>query len=218
MVSAIRLIDRLSGWVGKAFAWCILIMSFGVGFEVFSRYLLNAPTGWAYDLSYMMYGTLFMMGGAYTLSRDGMVRGDFLYRLWPPRTQAWVELSLYFLFFYPGMLALAFAGWKYASRSISYSEVSVMSPAGMPIYQFKTILVAAAALMLVQGVAQVLRCIWCIRTGEWLKPEDDIEELEDVILRKAAAEGHQAEGQEFSRSLADDVERYRREHGDTEIK
>ncbi len=212
------MIDRLSAWVGKAFAWCILIMSFGVGFEVFSRYLLNAPTGWSYDLSYMMYGALFMMGGAYTLSRDGMVRGDFLYRLWKPRTQARVELTLYILFFFPGMLALAFAGWKYASRSIRYTEVSVMSPAGMPIFQFKTIMVAAAALMLIQGVAQVLRCILCIRTGEWLKPEEDVEELEDVILREAAAHGHQAEGQEFSHSLSEDVERYRREHGDNEKK
>src|SRR5690606_22216042 len=135
------------------------------------------------DLSYMLYGTLFMMAGAYTLSRDAHVRGDFIYRLWKPRTQAVVELVLYFLFFFPGVLALVFAGWKYASRSWSYLEVSSNSPAGIPIYQFKSVIVAAGILLFLQGIAQVFRCIICLRTGEWVRAVDDVEETETVLMQ-----------------------------------
>lgn len=193
MLNFITFVDRLSAWFGKAFAWCIIIMTFGVGFEVFVRYALRSPTSWAFDLSYIMYGGLFMMAGAYTLSRDGHVRGDFLYRLWSPRVQARVEFTLYFLFFFPAVLALIFAGWKYAGKSWSYNggrgEVSVMSPAGVPIFQFKTIIVTAGMLLFVQGLAQICRCIVCMRTGAWPKHEDDVEEMEDVLLKQAHAQG-----------------------------
>jgi len=178
----ILIADAISAWFGKAFAWCILIMTFGVGYEVFVRYVLRDPTSWAFDLSYIMYGSLFMMGGAYALSRDSHVRGDFLYRLWRPQTQAKVELVLYFLFFFPGILALIIAGWKYASRSWSYMEVSVMSPANVPIFQFKGIIVAAGVLLFIQGWAQVFRCILCIRTGKWPAHAEDVEELEKVLI------------------------------------
>jgi TRAP-type mannitol/chloroaromatic compound transport system permease small subunit len=183
MIQYIEFADRLSGWIGKAFAWTIVIMTFCVSYEVFVRYFLNEPTTWAFDITYMMYGALFMMGGAYTLSRDGHVRGDFVYRLWQPRTQAAVELVLYFLFFFPGILALILAGWRYAARSWRYGEVSVMSPAGIPIFQFKTIIVAAGILLLIQGIAQVCRCIVCIRTGEWIRAQDDIEETEVQLVK-----------------------------------
>ncbi|ALA19034.1 MULTISPECIES: TRAP transporter small permease subunit [Chelatococcus] len=180
----ISLADRLSAWVGKAFAWAIMVMTFGTGYEVFVRYVLNAPTSWSFDVSYIMYGTLFMMGGAYTLSRDGHVRGDFLYRLWQPRTQAKIEFVLYFLFFFPGILALIFAGWKYAERSWRFGEVSVNSPAGIPIFQFKTVIVAAGVLLLIQGIAQVMRCIICMRTGEWVRARDDVEETEKRLIEE----------------------------------
>jgi TRAP-type mannitol/chloroaromatic compound transport system permease small subunit len=184
MLRFIEIADAISAWFGKAFAWCILVMTFGVGYEVFVRYVLRDPTSWAFDLSYMMYGTLFMMGGAYTLSRDGHVRGDFVYRLWRPRTQARVELVLYFLFFFPGILALIFAGWKYASRSWQYGEVSVMSPANVPIFQFKTVIVAAGILLFIQGLAQVCRCIVCIKTGKWPEHSEDVEEMESILLKQ----------------------------------
>jgi TRAP-type mannitol/chloroaromatic compound transport system permease small subunit len=187
MESYIWFADRLSAWFGKVFGWCVMVMTFGVGYEVFVRYALNAPTPWAFDLSYMMYGTMFMMAGAYTLSRDGHVRGDFVYRLWKPQTQAKVEIVLYFLFFFPGVLALVFAGWRYIGRSWRYLEVSVMSPANIPIYQFKTVIVAAGILLAIQGIAQVFRCIITIRTGEWPKPEEDVEELEQILQREGAA-------------------------------
>jgi len=182
MLQVIHSIDRLTTWVGRSFAWLILLMAFGMGYEVLSRYLFNAPTAWAYDMSYILYGTLFMVGGAYTLSRNAHVRGDFLYRLWKPRTQAIVELILYFIFFFPGILALIFAGGKYASRSWQYMETSVFSPAGVPIFHFKTMLVVGAVLLFIQGIAQVCRCIVCIRSGEWPADVRDVTELEDQLL------------------------------------
>ena len=188
MNSYILFADRTSAWFGKAFAWTLIIMSFGIGYEVVARKFFNAPTSWAFDMSYIMYGTLFMMGGAYTLSRDGHVRADFIFRLWQPRTQALIELVLYFLFFFPGVIALIFAGWKYASRSWGYLEVSSNSPAGIPIYQFKSVIVAAGLLLLMQGIAQVFRCILCMRTGVWTRAVDDIEELEKVLLETKSLE------------------------------
>ncbi|MEN8197943.1 MAG: TRAP transporter small permease subunit, partial [Pseudomonadota bacterium] len=140
---------------------------------------------WAFDISYMMYGALFMMAGAYTLSRDGHVRGDVIYRLWKPKTQATVELVLYFLFFFPGILALIYAGTDYALESWSYNdgrgEVSINSPTGVPIFQFKTVLPVAGLLLFIQGIAQVCRCIVCIRTGKWPAHLEDVEEMESML-------------------------------------
>lgn len=196
MLAYIAFADKVSSWIGKSFAWGIIIMTFGTDYEVFMRYIMRDPTSWAFDLSYMMYGTLFMMAGAYTLSRDGHVRGDFLFRLWPPRVQATVEMILYFLFFFPAVTALVLAGWKYASRSWRYHEVSVMSPANIPIFQFKTVIVAAGILLFIQGIAQVFRCIHCIRTGIWVRAVDDVEETETKLMKGEARDiiehGHEA--------------------------
>jgi TRAP-type mannitol/chloroaromatic compound transport system permease small subunit len=189
MIGYIRFADNLSAWFGKTFAWLIVLMAVGTGYEVFVRYVLNSPTAWALDVSFIMYGTLFMMGGAYTLSRGGHVRGDFLYRLWQPKTQAKVDLVLYIFFFFPGVIALVLSGWKYASRSWGYSEVSINSPAGIPIFQFKTVMVAAGLLLFIQGIAQILRCIQAIRTNEWIKADEDVMETEDILIQKA----HEAE-------------------------
>ncbi|QIB36363.1 TRAP transporter small permease subunit [Ancylobacter pratisalsi] len=188
MIGFIRLADRLSGWFGKTFAWLILLMTFGTSYEVFVRYVLNAPTPWAFDMSFIMYGTLFLMAGAYTLSQGGHVRGDFVYRLWKPRTQAAVDLVLYLIFFFPGVLALIITGWKYSSRSWSYGEVSINSPAGVPIFQFKSVMVAAGLLLAIQGVAQIFRCVLCLRTGEWLRAEKDVEETEEALIHQREQE------------------------------
>ena len=185
MIGFIRFADALSAWFGKTFAWLIVLMTFGTAYEVFVRYVLNDPTSWALDVSFIMYGALFMMGGAYTLSRGGHVRGDFLYRLWRPKTQAKVDLVLYIFFFFPGVTALILSGWKYASRSWSYAEVSINSPAGIPIFQFKTVMVAAGILLFIQGIAQIFRCIHAIRTDEWIKADEDVLETEDALLQKA---------------------------------
>ena len=186
MQSYIRFADTLSAWVGKAFAWLIIVMAFGVGYEVFVRYVMNKPTAWALDVSFIMYGSLFMMGGAYTLAKNGHVRGDFIYRTWAPRTQARVELVLYFLFFFPGITAMVLAGLKYAIRSWGFGEVSVNSPAGIPIYQYKSVIVAAGLLLWIQGIAQVMRCLYCIKHGEWMSEavDPDVEETEVLLARQ----------------------------------
>ena len=182
VIGFINLIDKISMWFGKAFAWLILLMTLGVSYEVLVRYALGAPTPWAFDLSYMMYGGLFMMAGAYALSRNAHVRADFIYRLLSVRTQATIEFVLYILFFFPGVLALIFSGWKYARASWRYMEVSQFSPANIPIFQFKTLIVAAGVLLFIQGIAQVCRCIVAIRTGQWPQQIEDVEELEAVLL------------------------------------
>ncbi len=184
MESYIFFSDKVSAWFGRAFAWLILVMTFGVSYEVFMRYVLRDPTSWAFDVTYIMYGSLFMMAGAYTLSREGHVRADFLYRLWRPRTQAAVELVLYVLFFFPGVIALVLAGWRFAGRSWRYLEVSSMSPANIPIFHFKAIIVAAGALLVMQGVAQVFRAIVCLRRGSWPRHLADVEELDTILIRE----------------------------------
>ncbi len=184
MVAFITFADRLSAWFGKVFGWLIILMTLGMSYEVFVRYVLNRPTAWSLDVSFIMYGTLFMMGGAYTLSRGGHVRGDFLYRLWSVRTQATVDLFLYILFFFPGVIALMVTGWKYAARSWSYGEVSINSPAGIPVFQFKSVIVAAGILLFIQGIAQVMRCILAIREGYWRQPDEDVVETGDLLIQQ----------------------------------
>jgi TRAP-type mannitol/chloroaromatic compound transport system permease small subunit len=190
MLAYIAVVDRINTAIGKAFGWFILIMTFGTSYEVFVRYVLNNPTIWAYDLSYNMYGALFFMAGAYTLSRNAHVRGDVIYRLWPVRTQAAVDLTLYFLFFFPGVLALTFAGYEYAAESWRYQEVSVYSPADIPIFPLKTLIPIGGALLLLQGVAEIFRCIICLRRGAWPQRAQDVEEIETAIMheREFAAE------------------------------
>jgi len=180
-------IDQLSKTVGHAFAWCIIILTLGTSYEVFVRYVLDNPTSWAFDFSYLMYGGLFFMAGAYTLSRNGHVRGDFIYRMWRPRTQGIVELSLYVLFFFPGVLALVIAGWQYGFEAFKIREVSVNSPVGIPVWQLKLLIPFGAGLLALQGFAEVLRCIQCIRDGRWPPRLHDVEELENVLAQQHAA-------------------------------
>lgn len=177
-------VDQLSKTVGHAFAWCVVILTFGTSYEVFVRYVLNSPTDWAFDLSYLMYGALFIMSGAYTLSRNGHVRGDVIFRLWPVRVQAGIELVLYFIFFFPGVLALIVAGWGYAYNAYRIGEASINSPIGVPVWQLKMLIPAAAMLLALQGVAEVLRCVLCLRRGQWPPRLHDVEELETAILHE----------------------------------
>jgi TRAP-type mannitol/chloroaromatic compound transport system permease small subunit len=177
-------IDSLSTWVGKAFAWLILVLTMAMTYEVFVRYALNAPTTWAFDFSYITYGALFLMSGAYTLSRNAHVRGDFLYRSWQPRTQAKLDLVLYFLFFLPGVSALVYAGWFYAAFSVRFLEVSIFSPAGVPVFPLKVLIPVAGLFLLIQGIAEIIRCVLCIRLGHWPQRLHDVEEMETVILHE----------------------------------
>ena len=182
MESFLFFIDRMSAGVGKAFGWCIVVMTLGTCYEVFVRYVLHAPTNWAFDLSYCMYGALFMMAGAYTLSRNGHVRGDVIFRLWPQRVQAGIELVLYLTFFFPGFTALLVYGIPYARTSWNIREVSIYSPTGTPIYPLKALIPLAAFFMLMQGLAETIRCIICLRDGVWPQRLHDVEEMELAIL------------------------------------
>lgn len=178
-------IDQLSTWVGKTFAWCILILTFTTSYEVFARYFFNAPTEWAFDASYILYGTLFMMAGAYTLARNSHVRGDFLYRAWSPRTQAKWDLILFILFFFPGMIAFVYSGYGFAKMAWLMNERSAASPNGPIIWPFKWLIPITGVLMVLQGIVEVARCVICIRTGEWPKRLHDVEELDKIMLEKA---------------------------------
>jgi TRAP-type mannitol/chloroaromatic compound transport system permease small subunit len=185
--SVIRHIDQLNKAVGHAFAWCIVILILGISFEVFMRYALNAPTSWAFDFSFILYGSLFLMSGAYTLSRGGHVRADIFYRRWKPRTQASLEMFLYFIFYFPGVLALVFAGWSYGSEAMRIREVSVNSPVGVPIWPLKMLIPVAGVLLTLQGIAEVLRCVLCLKTGEWPARLHDVEEMEDALQHSPEA-------------------------------
>ena len=156
-------VDALSTWVGKAFGWLILVLTLGVSYEVFVRYVLRAPTTWAFDFSYIMYGAMFLMGGAYTLVRNQHVRADVLYRFWRPRTQAMMDLLLYIIFFLPAVAAWIYAGWPYAKFSFQFREVSIFSPAGIPVFPLKALIPIAGVLLLLQGIAEIIRCLMCIR-------------------------------------------------------
>ncbi|MGD9834226.1 MAG: TRAP transporter small permease subunit [Piscinibacter sp.] len=183
----IRTIDLLNKSVGHAFAWCIVILTLGVSYEVFVRYVLRDPTSWAFDLSYILYGSLFLMAGAYTLSRGGHVRADVFSRRWKPRTQATVELILYFIFFFPGVLALVIAGWGYGHESFVIREVSVNSPVGVPVWPLKMLIPVAGVLLTLQGIAEVLRCLLCLKEGQWPPRLHDVEELEAQLIHEHAA-------------------------------
>jgi TRAP-type mannitol/chloroaromatic compound transport system permease small subunit len=192
-------IDQLSRTIGHAFAWCIVILTLGTCYEVFVRYMLNNPTSWAFDMSYLMYGATFFMAGAYTLSRGGHVRADMYFRLWRPRVQAAVELVLYATFFFPGVLALIVSGWRYGSASMRIFEASVNSPAGVPIWPLKMMIPIGATLLALQGLAEVLRCIQCLKDGRWAPRLHDVEELENQILQEHAAKAAAGTGEGAAR-------------------
>jgi TRAP-type mannitol/chloroaromatic compound transport system permease small subunit len=179
-VRFIRALDVISYWSGKAFAWLIVALTFVVSLEVFKRYILNAPTAWIFDFNNMLYGTLFMMCGAYTLAAGGHVRADFVYIYLKPRAQAALDLTLYLLFFIPGIIGLIYAGYDYAAISWRINEHSTVTAEGPPVYPFKTVIPIAGALVMVQGMAEIVRCLRCLQTGAWPARLEDVEEI-DVI-------------------------------------
>jgi TRAP-type mannitol/chloroaromatic compound transport system permease small subunit len=178
------MVDRLSTFIGQFFSWLVVGLTLLIGYEVFSRYVLNNPHAWAFDAMIMMYGTMFMMAGAYTLSKNGHVRGDILYGFLKPRTQAIFDLILYVIFFIPGVIALAYAGYGFAADSWKILEHSSITADGPPLYPFKTIIPLAGVILLFQGAVEIFRCVVCIQQGEWPSREQDVEEV-DVDALKA---------------------------------
>jgi TRAP-type mannitol/chloroaromatic compound transport system permease small subunit len=177
-------VDKVSTFVGQAFSWLIVALTLMISWEVFSRYALDKPHSWALDVMVMMYGTLFMMAGAYTLAKAGHVRGDVLYGFFEPRTQATIDLILFILFFIPGVFALTYAGYTYAAESWAINEHSTITSEGPPIYPFKTMLPLAGVFLLIQGIVEIIRCVICIRQGAWPTRIEDVEEVDVDKLKE----------------------------------
>jgi TRAP-type mannitol/chloroaromatic compound transport system permease small subunit len=184
MQKLLLLVDKVSTWIGQAFSFFILLLTLHVTWEVFARYALDAPRAWAFDVMIMFYGTLFMMAGAYTLSKNGHVRGDVLYSFFQPRTQATIDLTLYLVFFIPGVFALTYAGYYYAADSWRINEHSNITYDGPPYYPFKTVIPVAGAILLAQGLVEIVRCIICLKQGAWPSRQVDVEEVDVEKLKE----------------------------------
>src|SRR6478672_7503207 len=199
-------IDGISTWVGKTFSWLIVVLTCVVCIEVFKRYILNAPTAWIFDAENMFYGTLFMLAGAYTLAQNAHVRGDFLYSSMRPRMQAWLDLVLYVVFFIPGIAALIYAGYHYAADSWHIAEHSNVTAEGPPVYPFKTVIPIAGAMVMLQGVAEIVRCIVCLKTGEWPSRLKDVSEIDVVEEQLANSEYVDEESRKIAIERAHEID------------
>ena len=177
-------VDKISTRVGQAFSFLIIALTLHVTWEVYSRYVLDSPRAWAFDVMIMMYGTLFMMAGAYTLAQNSHVRGDVIYGFFTPRSQAIVDLICYFVFFIPGVTALVWAGYTYAAESWAINEHSNITSEGPPVYPFKTVIPVAGALILMQGIVEMIRCVICIKNGDWPSRKEDIREVDVDKLKE----------------------------------
>ncbi len=183
MQNLLLAVDRLSTWIGKVFAWAIVGLTLMISWEVFSRYILNKPHSWMFDVQIMLYGTLFMTAGAYTLAKNGHVRGDVLYGFFRPRTQAAIDLLLYLVFFLPGVIALTYAGWHYFQDSLAIRE-QTFNADPLPLYPFKFVIPFVGLTLLLQGIVEIIRCVICLRTGEWPARDEDVEEVDVDKLRE----------------------------------
>jgi len=188
MIKYLDWVDTVSEWCGKLFAWCVVILTVVVCYEVFMRYVMRAPTRWAYDAGYMLYGAMFFMAGAYALARNAHVRADVIYRFLKPRTQGSIDLVLYLIFFFPAAFFFVYSGYSFAARSWVMGEVSSASPFRIPVYHFKTLIPLAGAFLFVQGIAETIRCIYAIRDNKWPPRRSDVKEIQDLALEGALPE------------------------------
>ncbi|MGB6350932.1 MAG: TRAP transporter small permease subunit [Pseudolabrys sp.] len=211
--SVLHTIDGISTWVGKTAAWLILLLTAVVCIEVFKRYIMNMPTAWIFDVDNMMYGTLFMLCGAYTLAQNAHVRGDFLYSSMRPRMQASLDIVLYVVFFVPGIAALIYAGYDYASISWRIAEHSNVTSNGPPVYHFKSIIPIAGAFVMLQGVAEIIRCVVCLRTGEWPSRLKDAAEIDVIEQQLAKSEYVDEESKRIAIENAQHIDETARQRG-----
>ena len=206
-------IDGISTWVGKAFAWLMVVLMIVVVVEVFKRYILNAPTAWIFDAENMLYGTCFMLGGAYTLAQNAHVRGDFLYSSMRPRTQAGLDLVLYIVFFVPGIAALIYSGWVFAAESWTINEHSNVTANGPPVWQFKFMIPLAGAMVMIQGIAEIIRCVVCLQTGEWPSRLKDVAETDVIEEQLAHSEYVDEESRKIAIERAHEIDESARQRG-----
>ena len=206
-------IDGISTWVGKTFAWLMIVLMLVVCVEVFKRYILNAPTAWIFDAENMLYGTCFMMCGAYTLAQNAHVRGDFLYSSMRPRTQAGLDLVLYIVFFIPGIAALIYSGWIFAAESWHINEHSTVTADGPPVWQFKLMIPFAGLMVMIQGIAEIVRCVVCLRTGEWPSRLKDVSEIDVVEEQLAGSQYVDEESRKIAIERAHRIDEEARQRG-----
>jgi len=211
--SFLHTIDGISTWVGKVFAWLIVVLMTVVCVEVFKRYILNAPTAWIFDLDNMLYGTLFMMCGAYTLAQNAHVRGDFLYSSMRPRMQAGLDIVLYVVFFIPGIAALIYSGYVFAGESWTIGEHSTVTANGPPVYQFKAMIPLAGAMVMLQGFAEIVRCAYCLKTGEWPSRLHDVAEIDVIEEQLAHSEYVDEESRKIAIERAKQIDEAARQRG-----
>jgi TRAP-type mannitol/chloroaromatic compound transport system permease small subunit len=211
--NVLHTIDGISTWVGKAAAWLIMLLMTVVCVEVFKRYILNAPTAWIFDADNMMYGSLFMLCGAYTLAQNAHVRGDFLYSSMRPRVQASLDIALYLIFFIPGIAALIFAGSFYAADSWRILEHSNVTSDGPPVYHFKTVIPIAGVFVMIQGVAEIVRCVMCLKTGEWPSRLADVAEIDVIEEQLAHSEYVDEESRKIAIERAKEIDEVARQRG-----
>ena len=206
-------IDGISTWVGKTFAWLMVVLMIVVCVEVFKRYILNAPTAWIFDAENMLYGTCFMLGGAYTLAQNAHVRGDFLYSSMRPRTQAGLDLVLYIVFFIPGIAALIYSGWVFAVESWAINEHSNVTANGPPVWQFKFMIPLAGAMVMLQGIAEIIRCVVCLQTGVWPSRLKDVAETDVIEEQLAHSEFVDEESRKIAIERAKQIDEVARQRG-----
>ncbi len=206
-------IDGISTWIGKLFSWLMIVLMIVVCVEVFKRYFLNAPTAWIFDAENMLYGTCFMMCGAYTLAQNAHVRGDFLYSSMRPRTQAGLDLVLYIVFFIPGIAALIYSGWIFAAESWAINEHSTVTADGPPVWQFKLMIPFAGIMVMIQGIAEIIRCVVCLRTGEWPSRLKDVAETDVIEEQLAHSEYVDEESRKIAIERAKEIDEVARQRG-----
>src|ERR1041384_5099472 len=211
--SALHTMDGVSTWVGKMFAWLMIVLMLVVCIEVFKRYIMNAPTAWIFDFDSMLYGTCFMLCGAYTLAQNAHVRGDFLYSSMRPRTQAGLDLVLYIVFFIPGIAALIYSGWIFAVESWTINEHSTVTAEGPPVWQFKFMIPLAGALVMLQGIAEIIRCVVCLQTGEWPSRLKDVAETDVIEEQLAHSEYVDEESRKIAIERAKQIDEVARQRG-----
>ncbi len=183
MQKLLLFVDAVSTLLGKIAAWAVVVLTFLISWEVFSRYALNQPHAWVLDAQIMLYGALFMLAGAYTLAKNGHVRGDVLYGFLRPRTQAALDLTLYIVFFLPGVVALTWAGWIYALESLAIRE-QTFSAVPIPLYPFKFVIPVSGFMLLLQGLVEIVRCLICLREGAWPSRGEDVVEVDVEKLKE----------------------------------
>ena len=206
-------IDEISTWLGKAAAWLIVLLMSVVCVEVFKRYIMNTPTAWIFDLDNIIYGTLFMLGGAYTLAQNAHVRGDFLYSSMRPRMQASLDIFLYVVFFIPGIAALIYSGYQYAGDSWRILEHSNVTADGPPVYHFKTVIPVAGAFVMLQGIAEIVRCVVCLKTGAWPSRLKDVAETDVIEEQLAHSEDVNDEPRKIAIERAKEIDETARQRG-----